>query len=142
MESMRDVRPVLPVAPCIGGKRNLARRLATLIDETPHTTYVEGFVGMGGVFFRRRRVPQSEVVNDWNRDVATLFRVLQRHYVPFIDMLRYQLTSRAEFERLTETDPKTVTDLERAARFLYIQRTSIGGRVRSPTFGVSLDRPA
>jgi len=57
-------------------------------------------------------------------------------------MVRFQLTTRAEFERLVGTPPEILTDLERAARFLYIQRTSFGGRVTMPTFGVAPDRPA
>jgi DNA adenine methylase len=36
-------------------------------------------------------------VNDRGSDVATLFRVLQRHLAAFLDLIRYQLTSRAEF---------------------------------------------
>ena len=141
MESLRIVDLVRPIAPYIGGKRNLALRLVERIESTPHSTYVEAFVGMGGVFFRRRRVPQCEVVNDWNREVATLFRVLQRHLTPFVDMIRYQLTSRAEFTRLVGTDPKTLTDLERAARFLYLQRMAFGGKVSGQNFGVTTDRP-
>ena len=137
----RDVSPVRPVAGYIGGKRNLARRLVERIERTPHDTYAEAFVGMGGVFFRRARVPRAEIVNDAGRDVATLFRVLQRHYVAFLDMLRFQLTVRAEFERLSKVDPATLTDLERAARFLYLQRTAFGGKVVGRNFGVDPASP-
>ena len=35
----------------------------------------------------------------------------------------------------------TLTDLERAARFLYLQRTAFGGKVSGRNFGVSRDRP-
>lgn len=76
MESMRDVEPVEPVAPYLGGKRNLARLICQRIDAVPHETYAEAFVGMAGVFLRRRRAPEAEIINDLNRDVATLFRVL------------------------------------------------------------------
>lgn len=138
----RAVRPLSPLAPYIGGKRNLAGRLVELIESTPHSAYAEPFVGMGGVFLRRRNVPEVEVINDYSRDVATFFRVLQRHYVPFIEMMRFQLTARAEFERLAATDPETLTDLERAARFLYLQRTAFGGKVATRNFGVAADRPA
>jgi DNA adenine methylase len=119
----------------------LAGCLTELIEKIPHQAYVEPFVGMGGVFFRRRRRPKLEVVNDLAGDVTTLFRVLQRHYVAFVEMLRHQITSRAEFERLVKTDPNTLTDLERAARFFYLQRAGhggkTGGRGVTRSFGVS-----
>lgn len=137
-------RPVVPLAgaaPYQGGKRNLARRIIARIEEIPHQTYAEPFVGMGGVFFRRRLAAPVEVVNDWSRDVATFFRVLQRHYVALLDMMRWQLTTRAEFQRLCDTDPDTLTDLERAARFYYLQRLAFGGRVKGRTFGVSATSP-
>lgn len=135
------VRPVSPVAPWLGGKRNLARRICARIDATPCTTYAEPFVGMGGIFLRRTSRPRAEVINDRGRDVSNLFRILQRHYPQFLDTLRFQLTTRTEFERLVGTDPDTLTDLERAARFLYLQRTAFGGKVSGRNFGVSIDRP-
>lgn len=61
---LEPVTPCRPPAAYIGGKRNLAKRLVSLIDETPHTLYAEVFVGMGGVFFRRDRKPKVEVIND------------------------------------------------------------------------------
>jgi len=44
--------------------------------------------------------------------------------------------------RLTQTDPTTLTDLERAARFLYLQRVSFGGKVNGRTFGTGPDNGA
>lgn len=135
------VRPVTPAAPYLGGKRNLARRLCSLIDATPHDTYVEPFVGMGGVFLRRMRRPRAEVINDLSGDVATLYRVLQEHYPYFIDMLRWRITSRAEFDRLRAMPADRLTDLNRAARFLYLQRLSFGGKVSGRNFGVDRRSP-
>lgn len=138
MEStLTPVRPVKPVAPYIGGKRNLARRLVDLIEATPHGRYCEPFVGMGGVFLRREVRPRVEVINDWSADVANLFRVLREHYPQFMEVLRFQITTRTEFERLTRVDPDTLTDLQRAARFLYLQRLAFGGKVAGQNFGVS-----
>ncbi|MCX5495111.1 DNA adenine methylase [Kaistia dalseonensis] len=137
----RTVEATRPLAGYIGGKRNLAGRLVERIDRVHHLTYCEPFVGMGGVFLRRTRAPRSEVINDRSGDVIGFFRILQRHYVAFLDFLRFQLTSRREFERLSLTDPTTLTDIERAARFLYLQRTAFGGKVVGRSFGVSPDRP-
>jgi DNA adenine methylase len=140
--STSPIAPTAPVAPWLGGKRNLAKRICAIIDSVPCTTYVEPFVGMGGIFLRRTTQPRAEVINDFGRDVANLFRILQRHYPQFLQVLRFQLTTRAEFYRLVDTNPDTLTDLERAARFLYLQRTAFGGKVSGRNFGVAKERPA
>lgn len=137
MES--NYRPVAPgkgAAPYIGGKRQLSRRIIERIEALPHETYAEGFVGMGGVFFRRRFAPKAEIINDRSRDVATFFRVLQRHHQAFMDEMKWKLGARAEFDRLCTVDPSTLTDLERAARFYYLQRLAFGGKVAGRSFGV------
>ncbi len=138
---LTPVEPTLPVAPWLGGKRNLAKRICARLDATACTTYAEPFVGMGGIFLRRTARPRAEVINDRGRDVANLFRILQRHYPQFLEVLRFQLTTRAEFNRLVDTNPETLTDLERAARFLYLQRTAFGGKISGRNFGVARDRP-
>ena len=138
----REVAPLTPPAPWIGGKHLLAKRLVGRIDAIPHTCYVEPFVGMGGIFFKRTRRPKAEIINDMSGDVANLFRILQRHYPQFMDALRFQIASRAHFQRLVKTEPDTLTDLERAARFLYVQRLSFGGKVAGRTFGTARTRPA
>jgi DNA adenine methylase len=136
MNTHNLIRPVAPAAGYIGGKRNLAGRLVGLIERIEHDGYAEPFVGMGGVFLRRRSQTKVEVINDASGDVATFFRVLQRHYAYMIDMLRFRVASRVEFERLKAQRPDTLTDLERAVRFLYLQRLAFGGRVDGRTFGV------
>lgn len=131
-----DIAPSRPPAGYIGGKRRLAAELCRRIAAHPHRTYAEAFVGMGGVFFRRSKAPPAEVINDRNGEVANLFRILQRHYPQFIDTLRFQLSGRREFDRLKASDPATLTDLERAGRFLYLQRLAFGGKVAGQNFGV------
>ncbi|PWV97691.1 site-specific DNA-adenine methylase [Hoeflea marina] len=137
MNDFSPVNPVSPPAAYIGGKRVLAKAIIERINATPHTGYAEPFVGMGGVFLRRTQKPKTEVINDRNGDVANLFRILQRHYPQFMETLKFQITSRREFQRLASSDPGTLTDLERAARFLYLQRLSFGGKVTGQNFGIN-----
>ncbi|RKE85534.1 DNA adenine methylase [Rhizobium sp. AG855] len=125
-----------PPAPWIGGKRLLSGQIIALIEGCPHRTYIEPFFGMGGVFFRRTRVPKAEVINDRSDEVFNFFRILQRHYPQLMDMMKYQLASRKEFDRLHASDPRVLTELERAARFIYLQRLSFAGKVRGQSFGV------
>lgn len=139
---LTPVEPTSPVAPWMGGKRNLAKRICAILDQTPCGTYAEPFVGMGGIFLRRTRRPRAEFINDRGREVYTLFRMLQEHYVAFLDLLRFQITTQANFERLVAVDPDTLTDLQRAARFLYLQRLAFGGKISGRNFGVATERPA
>ncbi len=141
-EPFRCVRALRPPAAYIGGKRRLAPRLVQIIHSVSHVVYAEPFVGLGGIFLRRERVPKCEVINDLSGDVVCLFRVLQRHYAAFLDFLRFQHTSRREFYRLLAMPADTLTDIERAARFLYLQRLAFGGKVAGRNFGVSVGEPA
>lgn len=131
-----------PVAGYVGGKKQLARALAARIDADPHALYGEVFAGMAGVFFRRALKARVEVLNDISRDVATLFRVLQNHHQALMDMLRWQVASRAEYDRLMGLDPDHLTDLQRAARFLFVQRLAFGGKVTGRSFGFDTAGPA
>ncbi len=142
LETLTPVAPVRPVAGYIGGKRALASRIVPLISSTPHTCYVEPFMGMGGIFFRRNQRPKAEIINDVAADVVNLFRLLQRHYQQLLDTLKWQITTRSDFERLVATDAASLTELERAARFLYIQRLAFGGKVMGRSFGTSTTGPA
>lgn len=133
---MKQVQPASPVAPWMGGKSKLNKKIIAKINVIPHKTYVEPFVGMGGVFLRRGFQPRLEVANDLNGEISNLFRVLQRHYPQLMETMKFQITSRREFERLRKQSPEYLTDLERAARFIYLQRLAFGGQVRG-VFGVA-----
>ncbi len=137
-----DVTPVAPVAPYLGGKSRLAKTIINRIEAIPHRLYAEPFVGMGGVFLRRSQRPKAEVINDVSRDITTLYRVLQNHYLAFVEYIRFLVSARTEFERQLTVPAESLTDIQRAARFLYLQRTGFGGRPGSNTFGVSPDRPS
>ena len=140
--NLAQVKPVQPAAGYIGGKRNLAKRICAIIEATEHSAYAEPFVGMGGIFLRRSTRPKVEAINDISGDVANFFRVLQEHYPYFIDMLRWRIASRNEFERLKGLDPARLTDLQRAARFLYLQRLAFGGKVAGRHFGTDKSQGA
>lgn len=131
-----------PAAGYVGGKRNLAKRICAIIEATPHETYAEPFVGMGGIFLRRSQRPGLELINDRSRDIANFFLILREHFPQFLEVLRFQITTRTEFERLSGMDPDRLTDLQRAARFLYLQTLAFGGKVAGRNFGVSYGRPS
>lgn len=123
-----------PLAGWLGGKSRLAKQIIAAIPE--HKCYVEVFAGAAWMLFRK---PESEleVINDFSRDVANLYRVLQNHLDEFMRQFRFQIVSRDEWNRLNSVPPETLTDIQRAAQFYYVQKMSFGGKVHGRTFGTA-----
>ena len=57
-------------------------------------------------------------------------------------MFKWSLSSRQMFEWLDETKPVTLTDIQRAARFFYLQQHAFGGRIEGQTFGTATTAPS
>src|SRR5258708_31328910 len=125
--------------PYIGGKNRLAAQIIALFPE--HTTYVESFAGGAQVLFRKEP-SKVEVLNDLDYDVVNLFRVCQSHYEELVRYLRFTIVSRQWFALLRATDPATLTDIQRAARFLYLQKNSFGGLIVKQNFHYGITQPS
>jgi DNA adenine methylase len=128
-----------PVIPWIGGKRRLADQILAVFPE--HSCYVEPFCGAAALFFAKEPV-KVEVLNDINGDLVALYRVLHYHLDEFMRQFRWALASRQLFEWAKMTHPATLTDIQRAARFYYLQRLAFGGKVAGQTFGTATTAPA
>ncbi|MGK0739829.1 DNA adenine methylase [Yokenella regensburgei] len=120
------------VFPWVGGKRKLAKQLLPLFPA--HTCYVEPFCGGAALFFMKEP-SKAEVLNDINSDIVNLYRVIQHHLEEFIRQFKWALTSREIFNWLNDIPPETLTDIQRAARFYYLQKLSFGACVEGRTFG-------
>jgi DNA adenine methylase len=123
-----------PIIPWIGGKRRLAKHILPLFPD--HHTYVEPFAGGAAMFFLKRP-SEVEVLNDCNNDLITLYRVLQHHLEEFYKQFKWAIVSRQMFEWLKITPSETLTDIQKAARFYYLQKMSFGGKVAGQTFGTA-----
>ncbi|HEX3822676.1 MAG TPA: DNA adenine methylase [Candidatus Sulfotelmatobacter sp.] len=110
----------------IGGKNRLAARVISMLPE--HLAYVEPFAGGAQVFFHKQP-SEVEVLNDLDGDIVNFLRVCQWHHEELIRFLRYAVVSRSWFALLAKTDPTTLTDIQRAGRFFYLQKNCFGGLV-------------
>ena len=123
-----------PLVPWIGGKRRLVAEILPWVEA--HTCYVEPFAGAAALFFNKSP-SKVEVLNDVNIDLVNLYRVVQHHLEEFVRQFRWALSSRKLFEWARSTPPETLTDIQRAARFFYLQKLAFGARVEGQTFGVA-----
>ncbi|GJM12801.1 MAG: restriction endonuclease subunit M [Pseudohongiella sp.] len=123
-----------PIIPWIGGKRKLASEIIPLF--TDHKCYVEPFCGAAAIFFLKEPA-DVEVLNDINGDLVNLYRIVKHHFEELYSQYKWALSSRKNFEWLQVTPPDTLTDIQRAARFLYLQKLAFGGRVEGQSFGTA-----
>lgn len=123
-----------PIIPWIGGKRRLAKIILPLFPD--HTCYVEPFCGAAALYFMKPPA-KVEVINDINGELVNLYRVVQHHLEEFVRQFKWALTSRQIFKWLQITPEETLTDIQRAARFFYLQKMAFGGKVDGQTFGTS-----
>jgi DNA adenine methylase len=121
-----------PLVPWIGGKRKMAKHILPLFPA--HTCYVEPFAGAAALFFIKEP-SKVEVLNDINGDLVNLYRVVKHHFEELYRQFKWVLTSRQNWDWLKVTPVETLTDVQRAARFLYLQKLAFGAKVDGQSFG-------
>jgi len=127
-----------PIIPWLGGKRRLAD---IIIPRFPaHSCYVEVFAGGAALYFLRNPA-EVEVINDVNGELVNLYRVVKYHLEELVRQFKWALSSRDVFKWLQDTRPETLTDVQRAARFFYLQHHAFGGKVQGQTWGTATTAP-
>ena len=71
------------------------------------------------------------------RWLLNMYRVIKHHLDEFTKQFRWALTSREMYKWLQITLVETLTDIQRAARFYYLQKLAFGGKVANQNFGTA-----
>ena len=118
--------------PWMGGKSKMAARLCQLLPD--HRCYVEAFAGAANLLFAKPP-SRTEILNDINDELVTLFRVIQFHRREFLRTLQLVTHSRKNFDDF-KSQPG-LTDIQKAARTWFILKAAFGGMggTRSSSFG-------
>jgi DNA adenine methylase len=123
-----------PLIPWIGGKRRLAPVILPLFPD--HGCYVEPFAGAAGLLFSKEP-SDVEVLNDVNGELVNLYRVVKHHPETLVQEFKWTLSARQTFLWEQLKRPETLTDIQRAARFFYLQKHAFGARVEGQSFGTA-----
>jgi DNA adenine methylase len=127
-----------PIFPWMGGKRRMAKHI---LPEFPdHECYVEPFCGGAALFFMKDP-SRVEVINDFDGEVVNLYRVVAHHLEELVRQFRWSLVSRVMFDWANMQIPATLTDIQRAARFFYLQQSCFGAKPTGRTFGTATTAP-
>lgn len=122
-----------PVLKWGGGKRQLLDTILPLIP--PHTRYYEPFVGGAAVLLGLR--PEYAVINDFNAELINSYKVIRDNPEELIKLLQEhkEKNSVDYFYEVRAWDRDSaiydgMTDAEKAARTIYLNRTCFNGLYR------------
>ena len=127
-----------PILKWVGGKRQLLSEIIPLIDESCDN-YVEPFIGGGAVLFRLQ--PKKAIINDYNTELINVYRTVRDDLNGLLALLKehekynssdYYYEVRA-LDRTPDFDK--MSNLERAARIIYLNKTCYNGLYRVNSLG-------
>lgn len=110
-----------------GGKRQLLGEIKCRMPEE-YGAYYEPFVGGGAIFFGTLHTPA--LISDTNEELINCYRVVRDQVGTLIDDLERHENTEAYFYKTRATDPATLTQIARASRFIYLNRTCFNGLYR------------
>jgi DNA adenine methylase len=122
---------VTPFLKWVGGKRQI---MPEIVEQLPKNikTYIEPFIGGGAVLFHLQ--PKKAVVNDFNSELINVYRVIKNNLEELIiDLQKHKNDSDYFYEirGIDRTDKfKKLTDIEKASRVIYLNKTCFNGLYR------------
>ena len=131
----------MPVLKWVGGKRQLLPEIKKYMPKmTKSTVYYEPFVGGGAVLFDMQ--PERAVINDVNHELITVYKVIKDNVEELINELKDEKYSNTaeSFYSIRELDRNAekyneLTEVEKAARVLYLNKTCFNGLYRVNSIG-------
>jgi len=119
-----------------GGKGQLLEQFEPLLPKK-FNRYIEPFVGSGAVFFYiiQKYNPKEIIISDINEELINAYEIIktdaERLIVELKQHKEYHLAEgKKYFLTIRATNPKDLPDLERAARFIYLNKTCFNGLYR------------
>lgn len=125
-ESKKRPIPMRPFLKWPGGKRWLVPHLLRLISDLDFKRYFEPFAGGAALFFSLR--PRESFLSDVNADLINTYQQVRDRAPEIVRRLKRICVDRDTYYSIRAEDP--FDGIDRAVRFLYLNRTAFGGIYR------------
>jgi DNA adenine methylase len=116
-----------------GGKKQLLEQFEPFFPEKIKR-YIEPFVGGGAVTFHiiKKYNPKEVIISDINEELINAYHVVKNNVEELIIALRkYKKEhSKEKYYKTRDKDPKKLSDIANAARFIYLNKTCFNGLYR------------
>ncbi|MDD2935290.1 MAG: DNA adenine methylase [Candidatus Pacebacteria bacterium] len=123
-----------PFVKWVGGKRQLLKQFKLMKLYPPddfksdENKYFEPFVGGGAVFFDL--LPQKAILSDMNRELVITYNIIKDDVRNLIKSLKKHKYNKDYYLKLRDKDPKKLSNVDVASRFIYLNKTGFNGMYR------------
>ena len=136
LESESPSRYPQPFVKWAGGKAQLIPRISRFLPRH-YDRYFEPFLGGGAVFFHLR--PKAAIISDANSELINAYRVIRDKLdwlIEALERLQQKQVSQSLFDHYRRLNPTNLSPIERAVRFIFLNKTCFNGlyRVNSQGF--------
>ena len=124
-DTNKEIINAKPFVKWVGWKRQLIKQFDKLFP-LEFNNYFEPFLGWWAVFFNLQK--KKSFLSDVNEELINVYKVIQKKPLELISFLEKQIVSKEKFEEIRAWDrvenwKKNYSDIERAGRFIYLNRT-------------------
>lgn len=133
IEALIEGKPK-PFVKWVGGKRQLLLQFKLRNLYPPEKfnlingRYFEPFVGGGAVFFDL--LPEKAFLSDLNSELVITYNMIKNNIDGLIKSLKKHPHNKEYFLKIRSKDPKKLSNIEVASRFIYLNRTCFNGMYR------------
>lgn len=130
---------IKPFVKWVGGKRQLLDEIYEYMPHDGYSTYYEPFLGGGALFLSEQ--PKKAIVNDGNEELINAYKIIQSNVEELIEELKVHKEKNNEdhFYDVREWDRRPGyeerSDVEKAARLIYLNKTCFNGLYRVNSSG-------
>ncbi len=118
---------VKPFIKWAGGKSQLIDRFQELLP-SDYNTYFEPFLGGGALFFSLN--PKNAILSDSNSELINTYKVVKENPSALVKALSKYKNSEKFYYKIRALTPELLSEIERAARFIFLNKTCYNGLYR------------
>lgn len=116
-----------------GSKKKILGELSWFWNQDSFSRYIECFAGSASLYLDLS--PQQGVINDINRDLIDFYKTAVKYPKKVHDIYSSQRRSKEDYYEIRNLNPNKLGKIDKAARFLYLNRNCFNGLYRTNNSG-------
>lgn len=133
--TLENKKPIKPFLRWAGGKNWFTRYIESQLP-SEFNNYYEPFLGGGSIFFYLKSkglIKNKAYLSDSNQDLINTYKIIKNNLKELVLLLKTHFDEEDEYYRMR--DLNTDDPIEKAAKFLYLNKTSFNGIYRVNSSG-------